>query len=142
MDVEQKLIVVRGMILNGNNESLFVKRSSRSNYAPGCWEFPGGRVEKDEDEITALYREVFEETGLQFSSTGIFFQLFMENKQGPYAGTTFDVRFHRGNYIDEQLILSAEHDGYLWLLPNRVTGLRLSLETYLALEHLNLGNNS
>ncbi len=43
----------------------FLQRRDRANpVLPGCWEFPGGKVEGDERPEDALRRELWEEVGL------------------------------------------------------------------------------
>ena len=46
---------------------LIVKRSANDEQSPGGWEFPGGRLKKDEDPYIGLKREVKEETDLDIS---------------------------------------------------------------------------
>lgn len=52
--------VVAAIIYNENNEILIAKRNDK----PGFWEFPGGKVEPQEDNQTALCRELQEELGI------------------------------------------------------------------------------
>ncbi len=47
-----------GIVTNGNNETLFIKRL-------GKWDLPKGKIEQDESLEQAALREVEEETGLQ-----------------------------------------------------------------------------
>ncbi|WP_174880612.1 NUDIX domain-containing protein, partial [Metabacillus niabensis] len=52
--------VVAAIIENDNNEILCALRSPEMSI-PNMWEFPGGKVEKDEDIYSALVREIKEE---------------------------------------------------------------------------------
>lgn len=52
-----------GIILKKGNTVLLVKRHN-TDWASGCWNFPGGLLEKDETLIAAAQREAQEETGV------------------------------------------------------------------------------
>ena len=54
------IAVVVGIIRNKDGAVLVSKRSQGS-HLPGFWEFPGGKVEKGEEKISALQRELKEE---------------------------------------------------------------------------------
>jgi 8-oxo-dGTP pyrophosphatase MutT (NUDIX family) len=51
------------LLLAKGDRALFLKRGPRGD-APGCWCFPGGKVEGDETDEQAARRECQEETGL------------------------------------------------------------------------------
>jgi mutator protein MutT len=58
--------VVNAIILNDTKSKvLLIKRSSDEKKHAGKWAFPGGIVEKNENEESALKREVKEEIGLE-----------------------------------------------------------------------------
>jgi 8-oxo-dGTP diphosphatase len=57
LDVVQ---VVGAALVDGDR--VLVARRSGGPY-DGCWEFPGGKVESGEEELTALVREIGEELG-------------------------------------------------------------------------------
>ncbi|MDR0389155.1 MAG: NUDIX domain-containing protein [Spirochaetaceae bacterium] len=53
---------VAGIAFNG--ERLFIARRESGGALGGRWEFPGGKVEKDESDAGALIREFQEELGI------------------------------------------------------------------------------
>ena len=55
------IVAVAGLVRDADGRVLMI-RSPR-----GDWEFPGGQVEEGEDLVTALQREVWEETGITVS---------------------------------------------------------------------------
>lgn len=57
-------IQVAVAIIYDSDGRILITQRSQSKDHPGRWEFPGGKLAKDESAITALKREVFEEVGL------------------------------------------------------------------------------
>ena len=55
--------VVVGIIHNSNNE-VFIAKRQKNQFMAGYWELPGGKVEPGEDHLSAIKRELFEETGI------------------------------------------------------------------------------
>ncbi len=61
---ENKIIhVAVGVVVNADGKILIAKRSEESHQG-GLWEFPGGKVEANEDVQTALHRELKEELAI------------------------------------------------------------------------------
>jgi len=58
------LLVVAAALINPQNEILLAQRPAGKRLA-GKWEFPGGKVEKDESPEQALVRELDEELGIK-----------------------------------------------------------------------------
>jgi len=50
-------------LIKYENDFLITKRSN-TKFLPGLWEFPGGKIEKNETPLEAIIREVKEETNL------------------------------------------------------------------------------
>lgn len=78
----------------------------------GEWEFPGGKVDPGEDLMTALRREVIEETGLTISSVGRYLGSFdyvtavgRHNRQHTWSVAVF---------ADAPVVLT-EHDAHSWV---------------------------
>ncbi|SHF68362.1 NUDIX hydrolase [Streptoalloteichus hindustanus] len=55
---------VVGAVISDRGAVLVLQRRLDEEFLPGLWELPSGRVEAGEDLVTALRREVAEETGL------------------------------------------------------------------------------
>lgn len=62
---------VAAILLNAHGEILICERKGNKN----AWQFPQGGVDKGEKLIDALYREVWEEVGLEKSSYSVQKQL-------------------------------------------------------------------
>lgn len=56
----KKNIYVVGAVIYSDNKILCAQRSEQMSL-PLMWEFPGGKIEKDETEVDALKREIREE---------------------------------------------------------------------------------
>ena len=74
------------------------------------WLLPGGRINRGENWLEGLKREVKEETGMNFIIDGI---LDIDSFSGP-EGFHYLVTFicHTD---DKDIKLSNEHDGYAWI---------------------------
>lgn len=59
--------VAVGILVRPNGDVLLGQRPEGKPYA-GYWEFPGGKVEPNEDILDALKREFVEELGVQINS--------------------------------------------------------------------------
>jgi len=62
VSVNQPLQVVAAMIVQ--DERVLACRRAIHKSAAGMWEFPGGKVEPDEEPFVALFREIREELGI------------------------------------------------------------------------------
>ena len=73
----QPLVLVAAAVIIEQGRVLLSQRKTGTHLA-GAWEFPGGKVESDEDPRDALTRELLEELGVRAS-----------------VGRIFEVTFHR-----------------------------------------------
>lgn len=60
-DIDEIVIRVKALIINDKEEIILAK-------SHGSYQFPGGHVEKNEELIDALYREINEETGIKIDT--------------------------------------------------------------------------
>lgn len=59
-----RLQVAVGVIRNAQHEFLIARRPEDKHHG-GCWEFPGGKIHRDEPVMAALARELHEELNLE-----------------------------------------------------------------------------
>lgn len=103
-------IAVKGFIIK-DNKLLIVKRSSKDELKPSVWELPGGRLEKNEDELTGLHREIKEETNLDVEIINtIDSRSFMKNENLRITIITFLCK-----PLTNDIIISDEHEDYEWI---------------------------
>jgi len=59
----KKQLVVSALIPDGSGRIFVQQRTLTRRLFPGCWDLVGGHVEDNEDVMSALQREIREETG-------------------------------------------------------------------------------
>ncbi|MCT8976995.1 (deoxy)nucleoside triphosphate pyrophosphohydrolase [Clostridium sp. CX1] len=114
----KKLIKVVGAVIeNENNEILCALRSPKMSL-PNMWEFPGGKVEKDENLKQAIEREIKEELGCKVQYSDIF-------NDNTHEYDTFTV-----NLITVKCKLisgtptASEHSKLIWLKRENLPSLK------------------
>lgn len=68
------LKVIVGILTNSQSQLLIAQRQSHQ-YAPGLWEFPGGKIESNETSFAALQRELREEIAIEVLTAEPWFQI-------------------------------------------------------------------
>lgn len=85
---------------------------------PNRWEFPGGKVEKGEDILSALEREIMEELGCQIKTT----ELFHENNH-EYETFIITLICIKAK-ITEGTPVASEHSKLMWLKRENLDSLK------------------
>lgn len=80
--------VVCAIIINAEKKVFAARRKEGLSFE-GYWEFPGGKIEKDEDAVTAIERELQEELNLKLSPTKELHRLTWRNKNGEFELIAF-----------------------------------------------------
>lgn len=102
--------VVAGVIYKGN-KFLIAQRSLKKSQG-GFWEFPGGKVEKDESYEDALKREIKEE----FDSD-IEVKEYLGQTIHHYPEKDIKLLFYKAELISKNIKL-LEHQDFRWITKN------------------------
>ena len=103
------MIKVVAALIEKDNKVLIAKRSTGDPNVLGKWEFPGGKVELDEDEIHAIEREIREEFELEIKA-----KEFLTNNVCVYPTKTVDLRLYSCDYIKGEFKLH-DHSEIAWV---------------------------
>lgn len=114
-DVDQSLPThaVKAVIQDGQNRILFLQRSG----SVANWDLPGGLVEPDENEPSALRREILEELGVD---SIIGKKLGKWSFFRPLDGATVTVTNYASSLTSYDIKLSSEHTAFMWASPDAI----------------------
>lgn len=121
MQVVQKALIKKG------DKILLLKRSHQAVHFPGYWDFPGGKLEKGEDPVLGIEREVFEETGFKIKATKVLGKYSLDLLKAGHPTHEFIVYETRGEISDPKL--SEEHSDFIWQIKKDI--LKLKIEPFM-----------
>ena len=97
--------VVAAVILR-NGKYLIAQKPAKKG---GNWEFPGGKVEINENLTCALIREIHEELGVKIRTYEVLDTIEIQTN-----GQSYRIHFISAELIDDRFILS-EHQALKWV---------------------------
>ena len=99
------------------NDKILVTQRSEKMQLPLKWEFPGGKLEKNESEIECIKREIKEEININID-------ILKKLSNSVYDYGTFKINLipFIANYISGEIILS-EHRDYQLIEKSKLTDL-------------------
>ena len=103
------MIKVVAALIENDNKVLLARRSTGDINVLGKWEFPGGKVEKDENEFDAIEREIKDEFELTIKS-----KEFLINNVCEYPTKVVDLRLYKCDYVSGEFNLH-DHSEYKWV---------------------------
>lgn len=115
--MKKKVKVIAAIIENEYNEILCALRSPQMTL-PNMWEFPGGKVEKDESIKDALEREIFEELDCRVEALEVFHENTHE-----YEDIVVNLVCMKCKII-EGIPTSNEHSELIWFRKENLESLR------------------
>ncbi|WP_033828804.1 (deoxy)nucleoside triphosphate pyrophosphohydrolase [Bacillus andreraoultii] len=106
--MKKKIKVVAAIIENDQDEILCALRSPRMSI-PNHWEFPGGKVEENEDVFSALKREIEEEFECRIETYAIHNENIHEYDTFIIDLIAIKAKIVEGNPVP------VEHSKFIWL---------------------------
>ena len=107
------MIQVVAAVIRHHGKILICQRPQGKNLA-GCWEFPGGKVERGESKPAALMRECREELAVAVlvgAQTG--------SAVHDYGEYSVDITFYECR-LDGQMPVAVEHSAIAWVQPSEL----------------------
>lgn len=114
----KKLIKVVGAVIENEKGEILCALRSPEMSMPNLWEFPGGKVEKDEELCRAIIREIKEELSCEVECSGVFNDNIHEYENIIVNLITMKCRIKSGT--PEAL----EHERLIWLRRECLKSLR------------------
>ena len=103
------MITVVAALIFQDDKVLLAKRATGDSCVFGKWEFPGGKVEPNEDEKSAIEREIKEEFELEIKA-----KKYIINNICKYPNKTVDLRLYECKYVSGEFKLH-DHFEYKWV---------------------------
>ena len=100
------MITVVAALIEKDGKYLIARRSTGSSDVLGKWEFPGGKVEKEEKEEHAIEREIKEEFEMNIKAIK-----FLVNNICEYPSKTIDLRLYKCKHLSGEFNLH-DHSEY------------------------------
>lgn len=113
-------LAVYALVRDAKGRILLLRRCGARNHFAGCWELPGGKPSPGEAYADTALIEVFEETGLDVTLTGV-----VGAAEGSVPGVRVAMLVLEARTRRTKVILSDEHDDFRWLSLDQVGSLEL-----------------
>lgn len=114
------LFVVAAALINSEKE-IFVAQRPEGGSLPGLWEFPGGKIDKNETPEEALVRELKEELGITVKSKDLVPLTFASHTYEDFhlMMPLYECRQWQGS------IQALEHSAIKWMKADQLKYLEM-----------------
>ena len=99
--------VASGIIIKDNK--ILIGLRSKKDQGGGLWEFPGGKIELEESDLSAVIRELKEELGINVSVQQKVMQYIHR-----FKNTLYDISFFEINSFEGEVKMNV-HDAIRWV---------------------------
>lgn len=131
----KKIVKVVAAILENDHKEILCALRSPLMKTPNQWEFPGGKVEENEDLFTALEREIMEELGCQIKALKLFHDHLHEYEEVFVNLLSINCKIMNGTPT------AKEHSKLIWLKRENLLSLNWAPADIPSVEQLISENN-
>lgn len=125
------VVTVGALVFNLRNECLLIF-TDKWKYT---FAIPGGKIDKGENSLDALKRELKEETGLDIMNPELFMLQDCINSDEFYIPQSHFIFLNYIAYTNQECVkLNDEAQSYLWINPRDALNLKLNEPTYLLIQ--------
>ncbi len=108
--------IVVAAVIERSDRRLLIGQRRRTDTSPLKWEFPGGKVERDETDEAALARELREELGVTLDR---FAEIGRARHKYASAPEELEIRFYAAS-IKENTLTPKTFEQIAWVLPREL----------------------
>ncbi|MDO8516394.1 MAG: NUDIX hydrolase [bacterium] len=112
--------VIVAVIENSEGKILLLQRSPGKKWAPNLWNIVSGHIEPGEEPLTAVFREIEEETGLAVELKETFPMYDVD-----YDGKIWRTSAYRFLSQDADPVLNEEHVAFRWAAYSELSQVEL-----------------
>lgn len=135
MKIDKTLIIASAIIKNERGEILLLKRGKTKTFQ-AHWQFPEGKLRKNENPREALRREVKEELGLDINAAELIRVSRSTLKAKGVTYLALRIIF-LVKVKTKKIILSHEHTDYKWVKPSEIVRFKLLPGTLKVIKSIN-----
>lgn len=113
-------LAVGALIRDGEGRIFVHRRGPDRRFLPNCWDLVGGHLERGEDLLAALRREVREETGWTLRGTPVLVHIAdwsAPGVDGPDPHREFDFLVDVDGDLEHPAIERPKHTEHRWIGP-------------------------
>jgi ADP-ribose pyrophosphatase YjhB (NUDIX family) len=115
----KRFSIVEALIYNSKGEVLLLKRSKKNSTWINKWQLPGGKVEKNESSLSAIKREIKEESSLGCAGISLD-KVFCFKHKFKGLNECICLKVYSCKLSKDPLVLSLDHSSFKFVKLSKI----------------------